>query len=758
MQLEQLEIEGFLSYRKKQTIDLSVIFKCLVLGQINGDPELSNGAGKSGLLEAIPVCFFGKGSGRADVLDSYINDFETKMFIGVTFKIDSQRYKTNRTKVKNSSTMFEIYIDSRNTKLNEAKWEKTDKTIEEILGLSAKTYSSTIYLNERESLQIITGTSSERKEIIRELLNIGIYEQASKASNKKFDEFDRKTLVNIDLIKNRQIELQQEETIKSNIIIVEKTLKDAKEDLLQIDIELKEKNEKKKIIDITLETQKTIQDAIEQQQQIVKNIVEQKNEFEDEIKTTEQEVENQKNKYEKYKKDVDRKIKEKTICNDKIKETSEKLKQLEVCEEQLKQVSKEYKEKTELKFKSDSALEMTITEAKPLTLLLQKLENFGNVCPVTELECIDLKGNKSQIKVTTELELKNNLSKREKIKEEVKKLTEIITSISLKEDALKTSIKTKQPLNEQLTNFKLTLQSIENEEKRFAEKEIEFKSYLEQTEKDVIVLKEKLKKSKEQIVEAQVKQNQLEKKIDKELEKKSLQIKTEIENIEKNIKTMRTDLDTANQKLGQYKNSLERLENMKKEIEHLSKNNDEYTKQKKIFQQLTNVFGKDGIQKSIIKESIPMLEQYTADFLKIFNDDSEKIKIKFDLDPKKQDGEFKKGGGLDILVLEEGKEPKDLQMYSGGETVRIVFSIVLSLAKLLSLRAGKKHETLIIDEKIAKLDTRGIAQFGQVINEISKIYKQVFIITHIESLKDLINGNEIIVNKTDEDGSLISIT
>jgi DNA repair exonuclease SbcCD ATPase subunit len=108
------------------------------------------------------------------------------------------------------------------------------------------------------------------------------------------------------------------------------------------------------------------------------------------------------------------------------------------------------------------------------------------------------------------------------------------------------------------------------------------------------------------------------------------------------------------------------------------------------------------------------------------------------------------------LVLEEGKEPKDLQMYSGGETVRIVFSIVLSLAKLLSLRAGKKHEALIIDEKIAKLDARGILQFGEVIREISKIYKQVFVITHIESLKDLINGNEIIVNKTEE-GSLVTV-
>ena len=186
-------------------------------------------------------------------------------------------------------------------------------------------------------------------------------------------------------------------------------------------------------------------------------------------------------------------------------------------------------------------------------------------------------------------------------------------------------------------------------------------------------------------------------------------------------------------------------------------NNIEFNVKKEIFLNLFNIFGKEGIQKTLMKRTIQFLEETTLDLLKIFNNGSEKIKVKFDLDPRTSSGDLKKGGGLDILVFEEGHEPKDLRMYSGGETVRIVFSILLSLSKLLSRRSGKKQETLIIDEKIAKLDRKGIEQFSEIINTISGWYKNIFIITHIESLKDIFNEREILVNKTPEEGSIVQV-
>lgn len=757
MLLEQLTLEGFLSYKNAQTINLSDVTTCLVLGRINDDQDLSNGAGKSSLFESIPVNFFGKGSGRADVLDSYINDDMSKMHLSTIFKIDNQRFKVNRTKTRSASTVFEIFQDSTNKELDKAIWKKTDKTIEEILGLSAKTYSSTIYLNERESLQMITGTSSERKEILRELLNIDPYEKASKLCNKKFDDFDKKVAVNINLIKDRQHEIEAEPTLKDEFILIESQLKKLKQELKELEKELKEKNETKKNIEITIETQKTTKNQIAQIQKMIDGLDKTKRDIQTETNSIKEEVEKQNKAYSVFKTNIETKIKELPEVENKIKKYELQLKELDEIDKQLKEVSAQIKTKTDEKSKLNTLNDVTIVESKPINQFLDRLDKFGNVCPVTELECSVLNEDyKKDLKKQKQEELQKNTEKSAEIKKQLEEIVKLIRELSQKQNDLENKSDTRQDTNKQLTNCKLLLQSIEESKTKLVEKEKEFKDYLKQSETDVEKLNKQKSENEEKIKEFNKNKNDLENKLDTSLDKKLKVASESIEITEKQISDIKFGSEIKNQKLGEVKSSLKKLEKMKEDIENFTKNNEEFTKQKKIYQSLTIIFGKDGIQKSIIKESIPMLENFTSEFLNIFNDDSEKLKIKFDLDPKTQDGEYKRGGGLDILVLEEGKEPKDLQMYSGGETVRIVFSIVLSLAKLLSLRAGKKHECLIIDEKIAKLDSRGIQQFGEVIAEISKIYKQVFVITHVESLKDLISGNEIIVNKTDE-GSLVSI-
>jgi len=758
MQLEQITLEGFLSYRQRQTIDLSDVTTCLVLGQINGDPELSNGSGKSSLFEAVLVNFFGKGSGRADLLDRYINDNMSKMYLEIIFKIDGQRYKSVRSKIKESSAVFEIYLDSTNNTLKDATWKKTDKTIEDILGLSAKTYCSTIYLNERESLQVITGTSSERKEILRELLNINIFESAAKKCNKEFDGFDKKVQVNLSLIKDKQTQLEQEDDLKKKLDLVEAEIKEVKKNLKLQEKDLKDINEKKKQIEISIGTQKAVKDQIATALKSVSEKTEIKKNCQIEIIAITKEIENQKKAYSKSKAEIEEESKNTLVLNKSIKDNEKKLKELDVIDKELKEITKLIKEKTEQKTELEKQNDSLITEYKRLQQFISKLDTFKSACPVTEMECPVLSPKYKDELKTIKLKIIEAISlDSDLLKKKIEDLIKEIKDLSKKQIELENKSDTRQDINESLSGLRLKLQTIENNKTRFVEKEKEYNEYLKTSDEDIISNKKKIVETDSVLADLDKNIKELESKLDATLDQKLKVVSDEKNEIEEEILEIRTDLETKNQNLGEIKSSLEKLVKLKAEIEHLSKNNEENTKQMKIYQILSNEFGKDGIQKAIMKESIPLLEQYTSDFLKIFNNDSEKISVKFDLDPKKQDGEYKKGGGLDILVLEEGKDPKDLQMYSGGETVRIVFSIVMALAKILSLRAGKKHETLIIDEKIAKLDSRGIEQFGEIIKEITKIYKQVFVITHIEALKDLINGNEIMINKTEEEGSLVII-
>jgi exonuclease SbcC len=757
MLLEKIILEGFLSYRKRQEIDLSDVQACLVLGRINDDAELSNGAGKSSLFEAIVVNFFGKGSGRADLLDSYINDSMTKMYLEVIFKIDGQRFKSIRSKTRNSSALYEIFLDTTSNEMKDATWKKTDKTIEEILGLSAKTYSSTTYLNERESLQIITGTSSERKEILRELLNIELYEKAARACSKKFDDLDKKIQVYINLIQDKQKQLEQEEQVKQNFKTLESVLKKAKRELKSKEIELKQQNEEKQRINVLIETENLIKTQIVQGNRDLTSLERAYKDAQSDILSSIEEVKSQTELYKRRKQSIEDSKEERLQIERTIKDQEKILEELDVVDKQIKELSgvcKSHDDEIKIIEKDIAVLK---TELNAIKTTLTKLEKFGKICPIIEIECKILDEKfKNEFKDSKQNELDLIQGKIESLN---KTLNEAILSLDVvKKEQRKLEIQafSRQKENDKLSRAKLSLQTIINNENTFKEKEKDFEEYLKTSEEEQIDLTKQIEELKITIKSKKDNIIELEQKIDPKIQQAFKAINLAIEKLEDEIKTDRSEIDDVNQEIGETKNKIDEFEKMKTDIAHFAKINEENMKQKKLYQILSTIFGKDGIQKSIIKESIPMLEKYTTEFLKIFNEDSEKTKIKFDLDPKKQDGEFKKGGGLDILVLEEGKEPKDLQMYSGGETVRIVFSIVLSLAKLLSLRAGKKHEALIIDEKIAKLDARGILQFGEVIREISKIYKQVFVITHIESLKDLINGNEIIVNKTEE-GSLVTV-
>ncbi|MDD5649675.1 MAG: SMC family ATPase [Candidatus Nanoarchaeia archaeon] len=758
MKIEKIVLEGFLSYKKRQEIDLSNVSTCLVLGRINDDPDLSNGAGKSSLFESVLVNFFGKGSGRADLLDRYINDFMSKMYTEIIFKIDDQRFKSVRSKTRDVSALFECFFDTTNESLEKATWKKTDKTIEDILGLSSKTYCSTIYLNERESLQIITGTSSERKEILRELLNIELYEKASKNCNKQYDDYDKKVQVNINLIEDKQKQLEFEDDTNKKLLEKELELKSIKKELKNKEKDLKKLNEEKQIIVVKLETEKLVKEQIIQSNRTLKELDNNLKNIVDDIRQLGVELEGQNEAYKKFKLNVENDIKQKSEKEKIIKKQNDLLKSLDEIDKENKTLLKEIEKKSDDKTKIEKIIVAKKTELKQIQSFLSKLDNFENVCPVTELQCEVLKGEyKETLVLDKQKELK---TKEEEIKVFEKQFLELKNFVDLsreKSRKLEVKLSSRQNENEKLTKAKLDLQKTINNESVFKDKEKQYEEYVERTKNENIELKNNLEETNNKIEEKRKDLNELEKKIDLDLQKKLEDIERSISSIDINIKSVGNKINSSNQDIGVLKNQIAIFDKMKSDIEVLNKNNEENIKQKKIYQTLSNIMGKDGIQKSIIKESIPLLEKYTMEFLKIFNEGSDKIRVKFDLDPKRKDGEFKKGGGLDILVLEEDKEPKDLQMYSGGETVRIVFSIVLSLAKLLSLRAGKKHETLIIDEKIAKLDTKGIVQFGEVISEISKIYKQVFVITHIETLKDQINGNEIIVNKTDE-GSLVSIS
>ena len=92
---------------------------------------------------------------------------------------------------------------------------------------------------------------------------------------------------------------------------------------------------------------------------------------------------------------------------------------------------------------------------------------------------------------------------------------------------------------------------------------------------------------------------------------------------------------------------------------------------------------------------------------------------------------------LNIKVLDNNNDKYNISMMGGRETfiMDIAFKIVLS--KIANL---PKSNFLFIDEGISVLDKDNLSNIGELFDYLNNYYDYVFLISHIEEIKDYVNS------------------
>ena len=109
---------------------------------------------------------------------------------------------------------------------------------------------------------------------------------------------------------------------------------------------------------------------------------------------------------------------------------------------------------------------------------------------------------------------------------------------------------------------------------------------------------------------------------------------------------------------------------------------------------------------------------------------------------------------LDILIRDSAGE-RPYELFSGGEAFRVNFAIRLALSRVLSMRAGARLQTLVIDEGFGSQDASGRQRLVEAINLVGADFARILVITHLEELKDAFPAR-IEVTKTHE-GSRVQV-
>jgi exonuclease SbcC len=104
----------------------------------------------------------------------------------------------------------------------------------------------------------------------------------------------------------------------------------------------------------------------------------------------------------------------------------------------------------------------------------------------------------------------------------------------------------------------------------------------------------------------------------------------------------------------------------------------------------------------------------------------------------------------DIFIFDKG-EKHALSRFSGGETDLANLCLRLAISRVIADKAGSAVNFLILDEIFGSQDQVRKRGIMNAFEQLSKQFKQIFLITHIEDIKDLMS-NAITVRER-EDGS-----
>ncbi len=211
-----------------------------------------------------------------------------------------------------------------------------------------------------------------------------------------------------------------------------------------------------------------------------------------------------------------------------------------------------------------------------------------------------------------------------------------------------------------------------------------------------------------------------------------------IQQLERHIQQRRQQMDQALGELGSLKQQQAHLEHLNNQQNEQKQQLETARRQYRVYSELAQAFGKNGIQALMIENILPQLEAETNQILSRLS--ANQLHIQFITQKTGRSSKSSKKAAklidtLEILIA-DARGTRPYETYSGGEAFRINFAIRLALAKLLAQRAGTALQMLIIDEGFGTQDAEGCSRLIAAINAISSDFACILTVTHMPHLKE----------------------
>ena len=859
-----LKLENFMSYREEVP---ELDFTGMTVAALSG----RNGHGKSALLDSITWALWGRCRVRsADDLVS-LGAEETR--VELTFSASNETYRVIRSHIKSGGrrktgvTDLQLQIEQTDhfIPITEDSVRNTQAKIISVLSMDYDTFINSAFLLQGHSDEFTNKTPSQRKEILANILGLGMYDKYQEEARIQLNELTSH-LQNItgamDYIESDIETLNlDEDALLKDIETESAELIKKKEQRTKTELEWSQKSEEVTRAEIEITQLKQMSDAISGMENDIRFMTTDKEHKQNLYQTfenlfnQEESIQQNNSAFQQHKKDLEAQQKEQVVyigLQSKLSEIELLISRYQVSmETQLTQKESEITRYSDLaeklptlsieKEKLDQELLATtrseegikdlqnqeiqltsqISEAQTLSELhekegkeiKQKLDLINHsssdlhTCPLcqsrldetsaenlknTYQEEIEVKRtqyleNKTLIdKLNTDLTaIKSNIETKTSLLENIRReLTTKITImhkqiedssnaeseiIALKKEsaALSDSLDKQNFLQEeQQTRRELTTQM---ERSIYDSKIVEtLQEYLSSNQGHVD-LHTKLLSAKAEAPETKKQIEELSKRIDqkhKDLSELSQsittidskmagaeQLKSQLSSIQQSLTQINEQIRNHEISIQNIQTQLDRAKDSKEKLLKFKSDRSDTENKHKIYTEVANAFGKQGIQAMLIEALIPQIEDETNQLLSKMTDN--RLYTTLETTRERRTGKGDPIETLDISIADElGK--RSYESYSGGEAFRINLALRIALSKVLARRSGASLPVLFLDEGFGTQDSIGREKILDTIAAISDQFEKIIVITHLDDLKDAF-PTRIEVTK-DHAGSTYSIT
>lgn len=674
-----IKIKNFFSHKDSE-IDFTQFDSALLIGNVGGDYDISNGSGKSAIFEAILWCLFNKS--RAATMDDIVFWGENSCKVSFMFKHSGGVYKVVRVRSRiDSTSIVTFYMQDLNGNWNDISGSTpslTNEAIVDVIKIDYKTFVNSAYFRQNDISEFAETDASRKKGILKSIIDLSKWDQYEKKAKGTLREMKGECKILLSQHDGYDECVKLYEVSKSSLSVASSDLVTYSKERDTLVILLKKSISKYQEIKGTIDT--------ERWDIIVGKI--------DELKLR------------------------KSAIITRYDSASKRLSKFKVSSKKLAEEIESFKNVIE-GIEVDKDIDAKIKELNKNIVEMKSLTS-SSAAMLSELSDIEIrKGLCYVCDQTIDDELYDHL-----FSVHNKKVSRYNND----------SIYSKNKLNELLSKNK-KLQDILLENNKFEK----YTNKISSKSMEAEIANER---ERELVIEVSKISDEMDS-ADKDISLNNSVLDSlrndNFRGLQKQISLLKRDCQKMNNMVEKKNRELgiltEKASNLKVKVSDFKMARAKYKKKQKemyIIEKVVKLFGKSGIQTILLNAVIEDLESTANEILESIC--NEPFILYLDTQRVGSDG-ISVIDTLDLRVKKDGII-QSFKSLSGGEKFRISLALRIALSEISSRHGGSSLEFLLLDEINSPLDRRGTESlFVNVIKALEKKYK-ILVITHNDSLKE----------------------